>query len=537
MTRQILCGVLALLALEIRAGEREVRFERITGEKSGVAACFREWYRVEMERQGGPGKSHGWWPWGLRAFDFDRDNVLDLLASHHGTPHSMLLRGRRAEDGVLQFSDVTKTLGVDHRDLPGADDRPWIWDFDGDGWLDIAGISDESSPSSNWNQQGKKFIATKGSLFRSLSHPREVLDLNGDGYLDVDGGHKGQWFFVPESKTFRHDAKPRFTNPAGLPEDLLAPLQAYQKANRFFRVDLLTHDLVGYDTLGYHPRPIDLDGDGVGDVVAHGSGGYGAQYLGRYLLGQKDGRFLERTEDLGLPLTGAPIFIRDLTGDGRPEVLIVGDKSGSKDGGLYLNDGKGMFRRAEGALSQFLTQRGPYLIRAYETDFDNDGQPDLMLSNPRLGLAAIYHNRGQGQFAEVLKLKNCWDSNPIVLADFDADGRMDLAVGVLPEKDSPGDIHLFLNRTEGVGHHLRILPRMPAPNPFAVGAVVEVFAAGEPKSQSPQLLLSQKAHLDGSPVHVGLGARTACDVRVLFPGSMVIERKNVPVDRPITVSP
>jgi hypothetical protein len=34
-----------------------------------------------------------------------------------------------------------------------------------------------------------------------------------------------------------------------------------------------------------------------------------------------------------------------------------------------------------------------------------------------------------------MKISNCWDSNPIVLADFDRDGRMDLAIGVRPTKD------------------------------------------------------------------------------------------------------
>src|SRR5687768_10057150 len=113
MARQILTiSLLLLVAASARAADSAVRFERVAGDKNGTAAAFDAWHRAEMERQGGPGKSHGWWPWGLRAFDFDGDGILDLLASHHGIPHSMLLRGSKGADGSLTFVDATKQLGI-----------------------------------------------------------------------------------------------------------------------------------------------------------------------------------------------------------------------------------------------------------------------------------------------------------------------------------------------------------------------------------------------------------------------------------------
>ena len=537
MSIRVLCVAIVLNTVVAQAGDPTVRFEHITGETNGIAAAFRDWHRVEIERQGGPGKSHGWWPWGLRAFDFDNDGVLDLLASHHGIPHSMLLRGRVADDGKFQFADVTKSLGIDHRDMPGADDRPWIWDFDGDGFLDIAGFSDESPPRSAWNRKGKEFAATAGPLFKPLSHPREIADLNGDGFLDLDGGGQGQWFYESATKTFRHDAKPRFALPAGIPDEIVTLFEDLRKENRFFRVDWLTHGVIGYDTRGYDPRPIDLDGDGQGDVVATGSGGYGAPYRARDLLRETSGQLADRTSALGLPESGAPILIRDLTGDGQPEILIVADKAGEKAGGLFVNDGGKSFRRVDGKLSAFLDRRGPYLLRAYPADFDNDGRPDLVLSNPRYGRTTVYHNRGDGDFAEVLTIANCWDSNPIALADFDRDGRVDLAVGVRPEKSSPGDIHLFLNRTPETGHYLSIAPRDSAPNPFAVDAVIEVYAAGELGKDGAKPVAVEKAHIDGTPVHVGVGEHTRCDIRVVFPGGATAVRENLAVDRRVTIAP
>ena len=537
MTKWMLALLSVLMAVEASGEETAVRFERVTGEKNGIASAFQTWHSEEMARQGGPGKSHGWWPWGLRAFDFDNDGVLDLLSSHHGTPHSMLLRGTVAKDGSLQFADVTKKLGIDTRDLPGADDRPWIWDFDGDGRLDIAGFSDESRPNCVWNLGSEKLEVVAGFSFAPLSHPREVIDIDGDGYLDLDGGSKGCWFYVPDQKKFRHDAKPRFAMPDGVPSELLTSMEEMQKANRGFRTDVLTHDLVGYDTLGYHPTPIDLDGDGPNDVVLAGSGGYGAPYRGRYLFRQENGQLVDRTSESGLPEKGAPIFIRDLTGDGLPEILVVADKAGELGGGFFLNEGRGKFRRLDDAISKFLDRRGPYLIRVHQTDFDNDGRPDLVLSNPRLGQMVAFQNQDEGRFSEVLKLSGCWDNNPIVITDFDNDGRVDLAIGLRPAKDSPGDIHLFLNRTESSSHHLTVLPRMKAPNPFAVGAVVEVYAAGESAKSAARPLLLEKAHTEGTPVLVGLSDRKACDVRVTFPGGAVVVKENVPADGKLTVTP
>ncbi len=506
---------------------RETAFQTLSAQQSGIRAVFDAWYADEMNRQGGPGQSHGWWPWGLRAFDYDQDGDLDLLASHHGIPHSIVLKSLFKETGEHRYVNATPELGLDSRDLPGADDRPWIWDFDGDGWLDIAGFSDESRPPSVWNHGGKQFVSS-GKQFFNLAHPREIVDLNGDGYLDLDGGRLGQWLYDPESKTFAHDKTPRFPVPAEVPSELLGQFENQRKLpqNRFMHVEYLTHDTVGYDTLGYAPRPIDLNGDGRPDLVVRGSGGYGADYLGRYLLRMEDGRLIDSTKELGLPLDAAPIVIDDFTGNGRVDLMLV--EKGT--GGVYVQDESGKFRRVENALTNFLQRRGPYLIRAFKADFNNNGLPDFVLSNPRLGQVALFENQGEGDFKQILAASG-WDSNPIVIADFNHDGRMDIAVGGVPS-GAPGDdrkfsITLYLNQTQQAGNYLQVSPRAAAPNPYAVGAVIEVFAPGELDSTTPAALFVEKAHADGTPIHVGLGNLTACDIRVQGLDGKVTTVRNV----------
>ncbi len=62
-------------------------------------------------------------------------------------------------------------------------------------------------------------------------------------------------------------------------------------------------------------------------------------------------------------------------------------------------------------------------------DYDNDGKPDLFVSN--LGVSRLYHNNGNGTFTDVAEKLNVarkgW-STGATWGDYDADGRLDLFV-------------------------------------------------------------------------------------------------------------
>lgn len=496
----------------------DISFEAVDDEVTQLSAIMQSWHDEELKRQGGKFKSHGWWPWGLRAFDYDRDGDLDLVASHHGKPGSAILKSHFRETGKLRFSNVTKELGVESRDLPGADDRPWIWDIDGDGYLDIAGMSDESTAPVMLNQQGRGFAAMDRATFKPLAHPREIVDINGDGFLDVDGGYRGQWFYQPKTKTFRRDKTPRLDHskqiPAGI-RDSLVHLKS-KKNNRFLRSVAMTHTIVGYDTLGYSPTPIDLNADGIDDMVIQTSGGYGADYLGHYLLGSKNGSHVEASESLRLPNAGAPIWIDDLTGDRFPDILIAGKETG----GVYIHDGKQGYERRENELTDFLRKRGPYLLRAFRIDADNDSDWDLVMTNPRLGRVELYSNDGDGKFTRKLTTRG-WDSNSVVVADINDDGKMDIVVGTR-SKSNQASIQIFTNTTNDVGNYCRVRLKMPSPNPYTVGAVVEATRTGESKP-----FFAEKAHCDGTPIHIGLGESNQCSLTVRFPDDRVQSLPNM----------
>jgi hypothetical protein len=531
---QLLVALATLTAAAAPLPAGDVQLHALGAAETGIKAAMVKWRDAELARQGGKFQSHGWWPWGLRAFDYDNDGDLDLLASHHGRPGSIVLRSAFAQTGKLTFVDATRSLGLDGRDLPGADDRPWIWDFNGDGFLDIAGLSDESKPTSLLNRGGKAFAAIPRFTFRPLAHPKEVTDLNGDGHPDVDGGRKGRWLYDPNSGAFRRDAAPVHAVPPGVPKAILgfiAEMKGKSRSNRFLKEEFWTHALLGYDTLGYSPRPIDLNGDGRGDVVLQAAAAYGGDWFGRYLIRTPDGKLTDATASVGLPQTGAPIAVEDLTGDGLPDVLVAGKDTG----GLYVNRGEDGFVRKGGEMSAFLSRRGPYLLRAYRVDLDNDGDWDWVLSNPRLGRAEIHENKGGGEFRRILAAR-AWDSNPVVVCDIDDDGRMDVVIGGSTERRST-EITLYLNRTAGAGRFARLSPRMPPPNPFAVGAVVEAYRPGDLGQKGARPILAQKARPDGKPVHVGLGGARTFDVRIRFPNGKTIEARNIPAGGRLIATP
>ena len=529
--RSIVIGLLALILAAPAAAE--VKLEAVDPATNGIGAALKAWHDDELARQDGKFKSHGWWPWGLRAFDFDNDGDLDLMPSHHGTPRAIILKNLLIETGKLTFTNVTKELGIDHRDLPIADDRPWIWDFDGDGFLDIAGISDESKPGSFFNLGGKKLEVIANFTFNPVSHPHAIGDYSGDGYIDLDGGSRGHFLYDPKARTFKRVKTPLPTAAGEVPAEIVAAMAELKKlkTNRFFRPAYHTQCFGGRDTPRFSPIPIDLNGDGRGDMVVQGSGGYGATYVGRYLLAGEDGKLTDQTKALGLPETGAPLFVDDLTGDGRPEILIAGKETG----GLYINDGRGRFARRPGTLSTFLTRRGPYLLRAFRCDLDNDSDWDLVMSNPRGARAEIYENAGDGAFTRLVKA-GAWDANPIVIGDINNDGLQDVIIGG-PGGHKSTAITIYLNRTAKPGHSALVLPRMAKPNVNAVGAVVTIYKPGELDKPGAVPLCIEGAHPDATPVHIGLAGAKTFDLRIKFPNGKTVTHKSVPADKPLKVTP
>ena len=140
-------------------------------------------------------------------------------------------------------------------------------------------------------------------------------------------------------------------------------------------------------------------------------------------------------KDYILETTGNGVAVLDYDGDGRNDLLFVngtrlatsGAVSDSRSS-LFHNEGSGHFRNvtAESGLSQTGWGQGVCV-----GDYDNDGQPDLLVTY--FGHNVLYRNRGSGQFENVtgkakLPVGSTRYGSGCSFLDYDRDGFLDLFV-------------------------------------------------------------------------------------------------------------
>lgn len=122
---------------------------------------------------------------------------------------------------------------------------------------------------------------------------------------------------------------------------------------------------------------------------------------------------------------GCGIAAADVDGDGLSDILFV-NQLGSNE--LWRNLGGGRFENITTKAGVGLP--GRICVGAAFADFDNDGDPDLFVTNVRHG-NVLFENLGNGRFRDISKeagVDYSGHSSGAVWFDFDNDGRLDLFV-------------------------------------------------------------------------------------------------------------
>ena len=156
------------------------------------------------------------------------------------------------------------------------------------------------------------------------------------------------------------------------------------------------------------------------------------------------------------------ISVADLNGDARPDI-IVANRTGNDSGFNYvcLNHGAGRFD----AECTPLTRESTTTITP--ADFDRDGRIDLAVPHREGGQSYIYFNDGKANFARRMPFG---PANAAVrvsaAADLNGDRLLDLAV--VDERTGPG---IYIQKKDGTFSERQVLPRTATPYALTVADV------------------------------------------------------------------
>ncbi len=330
-------------------------------------------------------------------------------------------------NGNLTFSDVTAQWGIK---LPSFSNGAAYADLDRDGDLDyvVNNINDEAfiyenksdqQPSSHWlriqwkgprvnpmaqgawvqveDRAGRKQVY-ENTIYRGYLSSVENVAHFGLGALDTavsvkvtwPDGKVQHWKDVQADQVLTADYAAAVAPPVQ-PPAAIRPLFAdagdscgiTYKHSEFDYIDFNDQKLLPHKLSQYGPALAvgDVDGNGLDDLFIGGA----AQHKGVFLLQQRGEGFVEKdllpgladskgAEDMGC-------LLLDIDGDNDLDLYIASGSCENKAGSLsyrdrlYLNNGRGGFTEATGALPAIHTSKS--CIKA--ADFDRDGDLDLFV--------------------------------------------------------------------------------------------------------------------------------------------------------------
>lgn len=156
------------------------------------------------------------------------------------------------------------------------------------------------------------------------------------------------------------------------------------------------------------------------------------------LLGNPDGSFGTKT-DFATGASPVALVASDFNADGKLDLAVVNqiDKTVS----ILLGQGDGTFKPVSGTLPQ--TGNGPSAIVA--GDFNADGKLDLAVVNQADSTVSIFLGNGDGTFKPRTDFPTGTSPTALVTGDFNADGKLDLAV---VNKDA-NTVSVLLGKSDG----------------------------------------------------------------------------------------
>jgi Na+-translocating ferredoxin:NAD+ oxidoreductase RnfD subunit len=449
---------------------------------------------------------------GVCWLDYNNDGWLDLFAvnnysdsqfaqwsEHGGAPTGALFRNVR---GV--FVNVTKST---HVGLPIRGEGCVAADFDGDGHTDLY-VSTATDDVLFWNNGDGTFTegARKAGVVSFGWHSgAAVTDVNGDGRPDL---------FVAG---YSNMAAPIQTSIKGFPSNYQGVRDELflNEGDRRFRE-------VGAQA-GLDPKPydhslgavfLDANGDGRPDLYVANDEDPNRLYLNEP-GGPLGFHFVDvaKTKGVNDANAGMGVAATDVNGDGRADLFVTNSRR--QTNAAYASNGTGF----KDVRKSFAFGVNPTGWGDSWVDLRNSGTNELVVANGGIPITNLRKDavrplvlapKGHGFVDSGLLRSIRVNGRGVAAADYDNDGRVDLAVGTI------GGSLLLLHNTSPAGNWLEVQVE-----PFSPGAVVTVVdGKGRRQVRAVQAGSSYLSSEDPR-VHFGFGKATVRELSVRYPDGTV----------------
>ncbi|HEY7120122.1 MAG TPA: CRTAC1 family protein [Tepidisphaeraceae bacterium] len=507
-TCQFACiGVLILITPACRTPAQEpAGFTDVTV-RSNLARILDDKYAADPK----------WWLSGVDLIDLDGDGKLDLFLGAHGGGVAVAA----LNDGQGHFTVIPPGPNLPTREvyLPA--------DLNADGRIDVL-ITHEDGAGRWWINRSTPghVIFENSQLGAGRARANALVDLNADG--KIDWLHEYEGGILIES--FDSTIQPR----AGA-----APTAAFSPIGR------VTVENPKNET---NMIPVDLNGDGHLDLIAHWGRYAYPQGKSRIFLNDGKFNFTDATAAAGLREDGLAIKgVGDLNQDGSIDLLVIENKRPV----VYLNDGKAHFTRKDDALLGMDQARKPVYASwgmAVVVDLDNDGIADILWNGRNF--LWVLKGLGNGRYQYANKSWGIEDAasatvdDGLCFGDIDDDGALDVIGYSAAKLDGQRRLRVYRNNLAPTATHngfLNIRLVGAGANRGAAGATIRLTEPGSGVLVAFEPVLnvgSQSAHsyfaYGTTQRHFGLGGRRSVDLVVQFhPSGQQVTRKNVAANQTI----
>jgi enediyne biosynthesis protein E4 len=346
----------------------------------------------------------------------------------------------------VQFTDVTAQAGIKFVHNAGKSGKKYLpetlgsgaafFDADGDGWIDVLLVNGK-----DWVPRGRHTTAAlyrnnRNGTFTDITRGSGLdVEMYGIGVavadFDNDGREDVYITALEGDRLFHNEGNGKFkdvTAASGIRNASFGTSAAWLDYDRDGKLDLFVANYVQWTEKS--DLWCSLDGSVKSYCTPESYKGTSSKLF--HNLG--GGRFEDVTNKAGL---GDPnskslgITVIDFDNDGWPDIFVSNDTQPNK---LYRNRGNGTFveqgMQAGVAYGEDGVARGA--MGTDWSDYDRSGRPHLLVGNFSNQMLGLYHNEGNGLFVDEAPMSSVGRESLLSLAfgvfffDYDLDGYPDI---------------------------------------------------------------------------------------------------------------